>query len=74
MTCPSTPTLVFTSLTTVALTGALFVAYQQATHARNRRALAEASAEAYVAGVRDTHAELGDRLGAHLGELIDEQS
>lgn len=52
------------------LSGGAFLAYRHVILKRHRRALVGASAEAYVAGVRDTHAELGDRLG----ELIDEQT
>lgn len=53
-----------------ALTGVAFAVYRHVTRTRHRRDLARASTEAYVAGVRATHAELGGRLG----ELIDEQT
>lgn len=64
------PAVVVASAVGTALTGVAFAVYRHVTRTRHRRDLARASAEAYVAGVRDTHAELGDRLG----ELIDEQT
>ena len=64
------PAVVAASVLGATLTGVAFATFRRITRSQHRRDLARASAEAYAAGVRDTHAELGDRLG----ELIDEQT